>query len=253
MFVVISMIFNPATLSKQLAAIEHEISVRSTTFDDILKNLSLAFDLLEDCGMTYRKANDNIKKLMCQAIFKRIWIHEDGTVTTEFTDIYKNIVGPIERDLINQNIKSASAETDADFIDKLLKSYSNFFGQGLNNELLVEPRRVELLSENPSTRLSTSVAGVLTFPLSSPQRQGQDFGSFIRSHLRQSLCRLVPHIDDARDPGRGQPGTDGHCLSSDGYEIRFVSYFLIPAFNEARGFGSLIRLQRSPSKPFTAP
>ena len=91
---------------------------------------------------------------MCQAIFNRIWIHEDGTVTTEFTDIYKNIVGPIERDLINQNIKSASAETDADFIDKLLKSYSNFFGQGLNNELLVEVRGVEPLSENNSTGLS---------------------------------------------------------------------------------------------------
>ena len=73
---------------------------------------------------------------MCQAIFKRIWIHEDGTVTTDFTDIYKNIVGPIEHDLINQNTKSASAEADADSIHKLLKSYSNFFGQGLNNELL---------------------------------------------------------------------------------------------------------------------
>ena len=85
---------------------------------------------------------------MCQAIFKRIWIHEDGTVTTEFTDIYKNIVGPIEHDLINQNTKSASAEADADSIHKLLKSYSNFFGQGLNNELLVELRGVEPLSEN---------------------------------------------------------------------------------------------------------
>lgn len=52
------------------------------------------------------------------------------------TDIYKNIVGPIEHDLINQNTKSASAEADADSIHKLLKSYSNFFGQGLNNELL---------------------------------------------------------------------------------------------------------------------
>ena len=146
------------TLSKQLAAIEHEISVRSTTFDDILKNLSLAFDLLEDCGRTYRRANDNIKKLMCQAIFNRIWIHEDGTVTTEFTDIYKNIVGPIERDLINQNIKSASAETDADFIDKLLKSYSNFFGQGLNNELLVEHRRFELLTSSMPWKRSTKWA-----------------------------------------------------------------------------------------------
>ena len=165
------------TLSKQLAAIEHEISVRSTTFDDILKNLSLAFDLLEDCGRTYRKANDNIKKLMCQAIFKRIWIHEDGTVTTEFTDIYKNIVGPIERDLINQNIKSAPAETDADFIDKLLKSYSNFFGQGLNNELLVEMAGIEPASEKGLPRLSTSVAFVLGFPLPPAQKQARGFGS----------------------------------------------------------------------------
>ena len=98
------------------------------------------------------------------------------------------------------------------------------------NVHLVEPRRVELLSEDPSTRLSTSVADALAFPPSGPQRQGQDFSSFIRSHLRQSLCRLVPHLDDARDPGRGQPGTDGHCLSSDGYEIRFVSCFLISRF-----------------------
>ena len=116
-------------LSKQLAAIEHEVSVRSTTFDNILKNLSLVFDLLEGCGRTYRKANDKIKKLMCQTIFKRIWIHEDGTATTEFTDIYKNIVGPIERDLINQNIKSAPTEADADSTVKTItqqqKNYQN--------------------------------------------------------------------------------------------------------------------------------
>ena len=148
------------TLSKQLAAIEHEISVRSTTFDDILKNLSLAFDLLEDCGRTYRRANDNIKKLMCQAIFKRIWIHEDGTVTTEFTDIYKNIVGPIERDLINQNIKSAPAETDADFIDKLLKSYSNFFGQGLNNELLSLSYKKDIFLTSSKKRTFAVIFGI---------------------------------------------------------------------------------------------
>lgn len=92
---------------------------------------------------------------MCQAIFKRILIHEDRTVTTEFTDIYKNTVGPIERDLINQNIKSAPAETDADSIDKLLKSYSNFFGQGLNNELMVEHRRFELLTSSMPWKRST--------------------------------------------------------------------------------------------------
>ena len=125
------------SISKQLAAIEHEIKIRNTTFDEIIENLSLAFDLLEDCGSTYRRANDTIKKLMNQAIFSKIWIHEDGRVTTEFTDVYKNIAGPIEKDLVCQNTKSAPAEADADFIHKLLKSYSKFFGQGLNNDFLV--------------------------------------------------------------------------------------------------------------------
>ncbi len=36
-----------------------------------------------------------------------------------------------------RNNKSAPAEADADSIHKLLKSYANFFEQGLNNELLV--------------------------------------------------------------------------------------------------------------------
>ena len=136
------------SISKQLAAIEHEISVRSTTFDDILKNLSLAFDLIEDCGSTYRKANDTIKKLMNQSIFNKIWIHADGTVTTELNDLYKNLIGPIEKELIKTNTKSAPAEADADSIDELLKSGSKFFEQGLNNELLVEVRGIEPLSKS---------------------------------------------------------------------------------------------------------
>lgn len=53
---------------------------------------------------------------MNQAIFSKIWIHEDGRVTTEFTDVYKKITGPIEKNLVCQNTKSAPAEADADFI-----------------------------------------------------------------------------------------------------------------------------------------
>lgn len=136
------------SISKQLSAIEHEISVRSTTFDDILKNLSLAFDLIEDCGSTYRKANDTIKKLMNQSIFNKIWIHADGSVTTELNDLYKNLIGPLEKEIIKTNTKSASAETDADSIDELLKSGSKFFEQGLNNELLVDQRGIEPLSKS---------------------------------------------------------------------------------------------------------
>nr|DAZ85044.1 MAG TPA: hypothetical protein [Caudoviricetes sp.] len=53
---------------------------------------------------------------------------------------------------------------------------------------------------------------------------------------------MVPHINDARYRRRGQRRADSRRLSSDGYEIGFVVYFLsFPDFSEARGFGSLIR------------
>ena len=119
-----------------MAAIEHEIKIRNTTFDDIKTNLSLAFELIEDCGRTYRLANDNIKRLMIQSMFEIIWIDEDGNVDTDFTEIYKSIAGPIENDLSNRENKSASAAADADLSDKLFKHYSNFFGQCLNNDFL---------------------------------------------------------------------------------------------------------------------
>ena len=95
---------------------------------------------------------------MNQSIFNKIWIHADGTVTTELNDLYKNLIGPIEKEIIKTNTKSASAETDADSIDELLKSGSKFFEQGLNNELLVEYKRLELLTSCLQSRRSSQLS-----------------------------------------------------------------------------------------------
>ena len=51
---------------------------------------------------------------------------------------------------------------------------------------LVEAGRIELPSENPSTRLSTSVSGVLTFPLPLSLRQDSGFSSFISPARRKA-------------------------------------------------------------------
>ncbi len=91
---------------------------------------------------------------------------------------------------------------------------------------MVEPRGVEPLSENLSTRLSTSVAYVLIFPPSGSRKQDPGFSSFIKSRPRQSLRGLVPHINDARIRRRGHRRADGHCLSSNGCEVYFVVWFL---------------------------
>ena len=125
---------------------------------------------------------------MCQAIFKRIWIHEDETVTTDFTDIYKNIVGPIEHDLINQNTKSASAEADADSIHKLLKSYSNFFGQGLNNELLVGLS--EINSKNYDIILGKVKSTPVTPVTSSSMSEYPDNAYNIKTEIKQQQKHL---------------------------------------------------------------
>ena len=152
-------------LDKQLAVIEHDIKAYDATFEEVTEKISLAFDLIEDCGNTYRMANDNIKRLMNQALFEKIWIEEDGHVTTEFTNVYKHIAQPVINEIASRNTqKTACDESHAVFITKLLKSYSNFFGKGLNNEFLVDLAGVEPASESPSTRASPITVIILTFP-----------------------------------------------------------------------------------------
>ena len=154
-----------AKLDKQLAVIEHDIKAHDATFEEVIEKISLAFDLIEDCGSTYRRANDNIKRLMNQSLFEKIWIEEDGRVTTEFTNVYKHIAQPVINEIANHNTKKVACdESHATFITKLLKSYSNFFGKGLNNEFLVDLAGVEPASESPSTRASPITVITLTFP-----------------------------------------------------------------------------------------
>ena len=102
---------------------------------------------------------------MLQALFNKIWVDNEGVIGSEFTEIYKNIAGPIEKDIARRNGKSASDNSDADFPDRLLKSYSKFFEKGLNNELLVEMRGVEPLSEDSSEGFSPSAFRDLVSPV----------------------------------------------------------------------------------------
>ena len=75
---------------------------------------------------------------------------------------------------------------------------------------LVEARRVELLSENQSARLSTSVAVPLTFPLSAARQQAADFSSSRYNHGPGALPVIVHH-SSTPSCGRGPPQSDG-CL-----------------------------------------
>ena len=48
-------------IAKELAAVEHEIKMHNTIFDNIADNLRLALDIMENCGEAYRNAGDSTK------------------------------------------------------------------------------------------------------------------------------------------------------------------------------------------------
>lgn len=75
---------------------------------------------------------------------------------------------------------------------------------------MVEARRVELLSENQSARLSTSVAALLTFPPPPAGQQAEGFSSSLYNH-RPGALPVIVHHSSTPSCGRGPPQSDG-CL-----------------------------------------
>ena len=135
------------SITKQLDAIEREIKMRKMAFSSVLERLSDAMELIEDCGTTYRLADDHIKRMMNQAIFSKIWVESDGRVTAEFAAPFNRIVEPV-KDMVAQynsrnKEKIRSTFVPADFFSVIANRLSNFFGNCLNNDFLVETAGLE--------------------------------------------------------------------------------------------------------------
>ena len=96
--------------------------------------------------------------------------------------------------------------------------------QNMGDEV-VDPRGVEPLSEDQTTRASPSAVCVLTFPPKDSRRQDSPFSSFIKSHRPQSLRRLVPCLYDADGLRRRRLRVDDRRLSCESYVIVVVSSF----------------------------
>ena len=100
--------------------------------------------------------------------------------------------------------------------------------------IMVEPRGVEPLSEDQTTRASPSAVCVLTFPPPNSHRQDFGFSSFIKSRRPQSLRQLVPCYYDV-DGLRGRTlRVDDRRLSGDRNEVSFVSLLVFPVVRRFR-------------------
>lgn len=100
-------------IGKQIAAIEREIKANEYTFDIIQKRLKDALNLIEDCGKTYRLANDRIKRMMNQAIFSKLWVESNGCVTAEFAEPFRTLVNAAQADIVYDRKEEFRGTTQA--------------------------------------------------------------------------------------------------------------------------------------------
>ena len=125
-------------IAKALIGIENEITAQNTQYEIIEENLGMVFDLIEDCGQTYKHAPESIKRAFNQAIFEKILVYPDETIEPEYSEPFALIL-----DMINSKFKYQ--------IETSLKTTKNpdqniFFDQGLSNVILVEIRGLEPLT-----------------------------------------------------------------------------------------------------------
>ena len=121
-------------IAKELATIEHEIRIHNTAFEAIIDNLKAALDIVENCGETYRYADDATKRLMNQAIFKRFLVSNDVEnglkVDAELASPFAQLQEPIKDDLIK--INHASPERAKTLLDTIKAHLQAYFGDGLS-------------------------------------------------------------------------------------------------------------------------
>lgn len=101
-------------ITKELAAINHEIKQRNITFDQLSENPTNALELLDDVAAFYQNGNEIIKRMLNQAIFEKIYVSCSEEVPleieAEYSPPFNKIIEPFKDELakVNRAIRSRS-------------------------------------------------------------------------------------------------------------------------------------------------
>ncbi len=122
------------------------------THHDLVKdNLNKAFDLIEDCGKTYKSAPDKIKRAFNQALFEKILVYSNGSISPEFNKPFNLLLGLKNPSVLEKQFDSDTSvakETRITSIKATLPLKSRnldqiFFDQGFSKNLLVRQMGLE--------------------------------------------------------------------------------------------------------------
>jgi len=84
------------SLTDAIDAIDRQLELHDTHYGEVKEKLSMALEIMVDCGETYRTAPEHIKRIYNQALFEMIYvIAGDGTceIIPQFAEPYSLIFG----------------------------------------------------------------------------------------------------------------------------------------------------------------
>ena len=79
-------------ISKTLNNIDLQIKARDMELESAKENMHYVFELLENCDTFYRIADDQGKRCLNQALFKRILVHDDLSLSVEYNEPFEAII-----------------------------------------------------------------------------------------------------------------------------------------------------------------
>ena len=150
-------------LKTAIAAIEKRLAAHDTHYGDTKLKLGKCLEIIEDCGMAYRLAPNDIKRGYNQAIFERLLIGGDGTVTPEYKEPFSAIFDVLSkaetaRTEENSPVSANRTVSLADFFREMRNTASHFLGRCFSNNVLVDDTRLELVTSRTSSGCATSCA-----------------------------------------------------------------------------------------------
>ena len=81
-------------IGKALKNITNQIGAYRTEYDEISSNLNDVFTLLDNCGLAYKLAGDFERRCFNQALFDKIYAHEDTDVVAEYAEPFATLLDP---------------------------------------------------------------------------------------------------------------------------------------------------------------
>lgn len=113
-----------AQISKSLTYIDEKIKAYDMELDTAKENLCYVFELLEDCGKVYKHADDQARRCLNQALFKKIFVHDDLSLSVEYNAPFEAIVSPSALYLAANNKGNEVLPDQKNLFTRVLQSYS---------------------------------------------------------------------------------------------------------------------------------